>query len=185
FEPKEGAEEHEALLDESIEQTINPHQIWRALLETEGEQRQKLELCSADIVESKSGGWLIPCMLKAGNELEFPADDIEEIGVYLGDGIKAFGWVIPEETTDETLAVKPRGESLSSFKKRVSEGSDLFLESKRSHASRFRRQKALDRVLSGNSRIHSLPGYFNEEGDVRAAITHEVPDEAAIRARYD
>ena len=40
FEPKEGAEEREALLDESIEQTINPHQIWRALLETEGEQRQ-------------------------------------------------------------------------------------------------------------------------------------------------
>ncbi|MCY1271460.1 ATP-dependent RecD-like DNA helicase [compost metagenome] len=185
FEPKEGVEESEALLDESIEQTISPHQIWRTLLESEGEQRQKLELCSADIVESKSGGWLIPCVLKAGNELEFPADDIEEIGVYLGDEVQAFGWVIPEETTNETLAVKPRGESLSSFKKRISAGSDLFLESKRSHASRFRRQKAMDRVLSGNSRIHSLPGYFDEEGDVCASIAHEVPDAAAIRARYD
>ena len=185
FEPKEGVEESETLLDESIEQTISPHQIWRTLLESEGEQRQKLELRSVDIVESKSGGWLIPCVLKTGNELEFPADDIEEIGVYLGDEVQAFGWVIPEETTDETLAVKPRGESLSSFKKRISEGSDLFLESKRSHASRFRRQKAMDRVLSGNSMIHSLPGYFNEEGDVRASVAHEVPDEAAIRARYD
>lgn len=185
FERKEDVEESEALLNETIEQTVSPHQIWRTLLESEGEQRQKLELRSADIVESKSGGWLIPCGFVDGSELEFLADDIEEIGVYLGDEVQAFGWVMPEETTDETLAVKPRGESLSSFKKRISEVSDLFLESKRNHASRFRRQKAMDRVLSGNSRIHSLPGYFNEEGDVRASIAHEVPDEAAIRARYD
>lgn len=171
--------------DEDIEQTFSPRQIWQALVESEGEQRQKLELRSVDIVESKSGGWLIPCVLKAGNELEFPADDIGEIGVYLSDEVQAFGWVMPEETSDEILAVKPRGESLSSFKKRIIEGVDLFLESKRSHASRFRRQKAMERVLSGNSRINNLPRYFDEEGDTRAGEVHEVPDEAVIRARYD
>lgn len=185
FEPKDGTQESESLADESIVQTVNPHQIWRTLLETEGEQRQKLELRRADIVESKSGAWLIPCLLKDGNELEFPTDEVEEIGVYLGDEVQAFGWVIAEETTDETLAVKARGESLSSFKKRISEVSELFLESKRSHASRFRRQKAMDRVLSGNSKIQSLPGYFDEEGETRASMVHEVPSEAEIRARYD
>ncbi|NAP04677.1 hypothetical protein B1F73_04115 [Pseudomonas syringae] len=185
FEPKEDVREDESLVEGSIEQTISPHQIWRALLDTEGEQRQKLELRSVDIVESKSGAWLMPCVLKTGNELEFPADEIEEIGVYFGDDVHAFGWATAEETTDEVLAVKPRGESLSSFKKRVSEGAHLFLESKRSHASRFRRQKAMDRVLSGNSKVHNLPGYFDEKGDVCASVLAEVPAEAAIRARYD
>jgi serine/threonine protein kinase len=185
FEPKECVEESEPLADENIVQTISPHHIWRALLDTEGEQRQKLDIRSSDIVESKSGAWLIPCVLKLGNELEFPADEVEEIGVYLGEEVQPFGWVITEESTEETLAVKPRGESLFAFKKRVSEGSELFLESKRSHASRFRRQKAMDRVLSGNSRINSLPKYFDEIGNVRAEVVHEMPDEAAIRARYD
>ncbi|MFJ2689418.1 AAA domain-containing protein [Pseudomonas sp. NPDC087336] len=185
FESKEGAQDGEAHSEKSIEQTIKPFHIWQTLLETEGEQRQTLELRSADIGESKSGAWLIPCVLQSGNELEFPADEIEEIGVYLAEESSPFGWVIPEESNDETLAVKPRGEALFTFKKRVGEGTEIFLESKRNHASRFRRKKAMERVLAGNSRIHSLPGYFDEEGNVRASLEHEIPDEVAIRSRYD
>lgn len=82
---------------------------------------------SADVDESKSGAWLIPCLLKVGNELEFPVGDDEEIGIYLADDTRPFGWVIPEESGDEVLAVKPQGESLSSFRKRVAEGTELFL----------------------------------------------------------
>lgn len=172
-------------LEGGVEQTVKPHQIWQALMDSEGEQRLKVEVGSGDIEESKSGAWLIPCVLKTGNELEFPSDEDEEIGIYLADEPRQFGWVIPEESGDETLAVRPQGESLSSFKKKVAEGTELFFESKRNHASRFRRQKAMDRVLTGNSRIHNLPGYFDEEGTARSKVVQEVPSEESIRARYD
>mgnify|MGYP003629453256 FL=1 len=184
-----GTEEEELAEDDTlqkcVEQTVKPHHIWHALMETEGEQRLKVEVGSSEIEESKSGAWLIPCILKTGNELEFPVDDDEEIGIYLADETRQFGWVIPEESGDEILAVKTQNESLSAFKKRVTEGTVLFFESKRNHASRFRRQKAMDRVLSGNSRIHNLPGYFDEEGAVRSKVVHGVPAEEGIRLRYD
>jgi serine/threonine protein kinase len=166
-------------------QTVKPHEVWQALMEAEGEQRLKVEMRSADVDESKSGAWLIPCLLKVGNELEFPVGDDEEIGIYLADDTRPFGWVIPEESGDEVLAVKPQGESLSSFRKRVAEGTELFFESKRNHASRFRRQKAMNRVLLGNSRIFNLPGYFDEKGGLSSQVTQEVPSETSIRALYD
>lgn len=168
-----------------VEQTIKPSHIWKALLDAEGEHRMKVEMLSNDIEESDSGAWLIPCVLKAGNELEFAEDEDEEIGIYLADENRQFGWVIPSLSGDEILAVRPQGESLSAFKRRVSEGTELFFESKRNHASRFRRQKAMDRVLSGNSRINSLPGYFDEQGTVRSKVVREVPSEESIRDRYD
>lgn len=171
---------------ESIEQTIKPFQIWQMLMDTEEEQRQKLEIFNvADIKESKSGAWLINCVLRIGNELEFSFEEGEEIGVYLSGEERPFGYVIQEESGDETLAVKPNGESLPAFKRRVGDGMELFLESKRNHASRFRRRKAMDRVLSGNSRIHSLQEYFDELAVVRASVSLAIPEEAVIRARYD
>ncbi|MAR93435.1 MAG: hypothetical protein CMI03_03270 [Oceanospirillaceae bacterium] len=170
---------------ETVEQTVKPHHIWQTLMETEGEQRLKVEVRSNEIEESTSGAWLIPCILKAGNELEFPVDDDEEIGIYLAEDNRQFGWVIPEESGDEILAVKPQSESLSAFKKRITEGAELFFESKRSHASRFRRQKAMDRVLSGNSRIQNLSGYFDEDGAVCSKVKYRVPTEDEIRSRYD
>lgn len=184
-----GTKEIELAEDDSpqktVEQTVKPHHIWQALMDTEGEQRLKVEVRSGEIEESKSGAWLIPCILKTGNELEFSVDDDEEIGIYLTDESRQFGWVIPEESGDEILAVNPQSESLSAFKKRVTEGTELFFESKRNHASRFRRQRAMDRVLSGNSRIHNLPSYFDEEGVVRSKVIHKVPTEEEIRGRYD
>ena len=44
-------------------------------MDTEGEQRLKVEVRSSEIEESKSGAWLIPCILKIGNELEFAVGD--------------------------------------------------------------------------------------------------------------
>lgn len=184
-----GTKEIEQTEDDSsqkaIEQTVRPHQIWQALMDAEGAQRLKVEVRNDEIEESKSGAWLIPCILKSGNELEFPGDDDEEIGIYLADEQRQFGWVVTEESGDEILAVKSQSESLFAFKKRVTEGTELFFESKRNHASRFRRQKAMDRVLSGNSRIHSLPSYFDEKGTVSSKIVHAVPAEEDIRSRYD
>lgn len=185
FGQTKGELEDQAELDNSVGQTVKPHHIWKALLETEGEQRQKVEVRSAEIEESKSGGWLIQCTLKSGNELEFPGDDDEEIGVFLADDTRPFGHVIPAESGDDILAVHPHGESLSNFKKKVGEGTEIFFESKRNHASRFRRQKAMDRVLSGNCRIQTLPGYFDEEGIARSKVVQEVPTEESIRSRYD
>jgi len=49
------------------------------------------------IEESKSGAWLIPCILKIGNELEFAVGDDEEVGIFLAEENRQFGWVIPEE----------------------------------------------------------------------------------------
>ncbi|MNG14366.1 RecBCD enzyme subunit RecD [compost metagenome] len=43
----------------------------------------------------------------------------------------------------------------------------------------------MDRVLSGNSRIHSLPSYFDEEGNLKSKVVQDVPCEESIRARYD
>lgn len=104
-----GTKEIEQADDDSpqktVEQTVKPHHIWQALMDTEGEQRLKVEVRSNEIEESKSGAWLIPCILKTGNELEFPVDDDEEIGIYLADETRQFGWVIPEESGDEILAV--------------------------------------------------------------------------------
>ncbi|QOD00825.1 AAA domain-containing protein [Pseudomonas putida] len=172
-------------LEEGVEQTVKPSRIWQALMDTEGEQRLKVEIRSNEIEESKSGAWLIPCTLKSGNELEFSGDEDEEIGIYLADETRQFGHVIAAESGDDILAVHPHSESLSAFKKKVGEGTEIFFESKRNHASRFRRQKAMDRVLSGNSRIHNLPGYFDEEGTARSKVVREVPSEESIRARYD
>lgn len=180
-----GEDENALELHDGVTQTIKPHHIWKVLMDTEGEQRLKVEIRSAEIDESKSGAWLIPCVLKTGNELEFPADEDEEIGIYLVDETRPFGHVIPSESGDEILAVHPHGESLSTFKKRIGLGTEIFFESKRNHASRFRRLKAMDRVLSGNSRIHSLPSYFDEEGSLKSRVVQEVPCEESIRARYD
>ncbi len=185
FGTKQIEESEDETPQKTEEQTVKPHHIWKTLMDTEGEQRLKVEVRSSEIEESKSGAWLIPCILKIGNELEFAVGDDEEVGIFVAEENRQFGWVIPEESGDEILAVKPQSESLSAFKKRVTEGTELFFESKRNHASRFRRQKAMDRVLSGNSRIHNLPGYFDEDGVVCSKAIHRVPTEDEIRSRYD
>jgi len=58
------------------------------------------------IEESKSGAWLIPCILKIGNELEFAVGDDEEVGIFLAEENRQFGWVIPEESGDEIFGGK-------------------------------------------------------------------------------
>lgn len=185
FATPEGAVEDSEETPSSVEQTVKPSQIWKALLDAEGEQRLKIEMRNNEIEESDTGAWLIPCILKTGNELEFQEDEDEEIGIYLAEENRQFGWVIPSLSGDETLAVRPQGEPLAVFKRKVGEGTELFFESKRNHASRFRRQKAMDRVLAGTSKIHNLPGYFDEKGTVRSMVVREVPSEESIRARYD
>ncbi|OYT85820.1 MAG: hypothetical protein CFE50_00235 [Pseudomonas sp. PGPPP4] len=174
-------------LDESetVAQTIKPHHIWQALLKTEGEQRLKVEVGEGAITESKTGHWHIPCVLKSGNELDFSGGEDEEIGIYLASDQRHFGWVVPEESGGITLAVKPQGESLGSFRKKIPAGTELFFESKLNHASRFRRQRAMDSVLAGKARIPSLPSYFDEEGEISARPHHAVPSEESIRSRYD
>lgn len=180
-EPAEDDEQHSG-----VKQTVQPHQIWQALLSTEGEKRLKIEVRSSKIEESESGAWLIPCVLKTGNELEFPIDEEDEIGVFLADETRQFGRVIPQECGAETLAVKPyTGSSALTVKKRLEEGIEIFFETQRDHASRFRRQKAIDRVTAGNSRIQGLPSYFDENSVTCSKIIQAVPREEDIRARYD
>src|SRR5690606_23598381 len=85
FGTKQIEESEDETPQKTEEQTVKPHHIWKTLMDTEGEQRLKVEVRSSEIEESKSGAWLIPCILKIGNELEFAVGDDEEVGIFLAE----------------------------------------------------------------------------------------------------
>ncbi|MGS1394429.1 hypothetical protein I5G39_035570 (plasmid) [Pseudomonas aeruginosa] len=43
----------------------------------------------------------------------------------------------------------------------------------------------MERVLNGVSRISNLPAYFDQDGAQQSKVIGKIPEEVAIRARYD
>jgi tRNA A-37 threonylcarbamoyl transferase component Bud32 len=170
---------------ESINQTIKPSAIWKTLLTTEGDQRRRVEVLNGPLEESATGSLLIPCQPDSEQTLEFTDEEDQEIGLYFSGENRPFGHVVTEECSMNTLAVRVFREGGRSLKQKLVEGTELIFESKQNNASRSRRQKAMDKVLNGLSRIQSLPAYFDEHSGISSKPIGQVPDEAKIRARYD
>ena len=168
----------------AVDQAIRPTEIWKALLKTEVEQRVRVQVRPGTLDESPSGALLIPCQLDNEASMEFSEEDTD-IGIYLAGDSRAFGVVITEESSMDTLAVRVFSEGSRTLKHKLTEGVDLFFESKRNSVSRSRRQDAMDRVLRGGTRIASLAEYFDGAGKVSSAVTGVAPDEGALRNRYD
>lgn len=168
----------------SADQTITPASIWRSMLDTEGDQLRRIEVESANHEESPSGALLISVVAQNGRELEFNEDD-GDIGIYLEGETRPFGEVVVEECNSTLLAVRMITTGIRSVKQKLIVGATLIVESKLNNASRERRKKAMERVLSGSSRILRLPDYFDLDGEFRSKVIGKVPTEAAIRARYD
>ncbi|WP_410951736.1 AAA domain-containing protein [Pseudomonas sp. S1(2024)] len=170
--------------DDSVDQTIRPTAIWRAMLETEGDQLMRVEIDNASLEESASGSLLIPYVSQDNRELDFNAE-AGDIGIYLEGEGRPFGEVIAEECSSTRLAVRMFAAGIRSVKQKLTPGTELIFESKLSNASRERRKKAMERVLNGVSRIPHLPAYFDQNGTLQSKVIGKIPDEAAIRARYD
>ena len=170
--------------DESVDQTIRPTAIWRAMLETEGDQLMRVEIDNASLEESASGALLIPYVSQDNRELDFNAE-AGDIGIYLEGESRPFGEVVAEECSSSRLAVRMFAAGIRSVKQKLIPGTELIFESKLNNASRERRKKAMERVLNGVSRIPHLPAYFDQNGTLQSKVIGKIPDEAAIRARYD
>ncbi|MBC3227475.1 AAA domain-containing protein [Serratia fonticola] len=169
---------------EDIDDSISPSTIWKAFLETEGEQRHRVEILDGEIRESSSGSLLIPCDTEEGDLLEL-LDGDDEIGIYLEGENRSFGLVVTEECDTNILALRVVITGIRSLRQKLTVGTELIFESKRSHASRSRREKAISRVLNGESRIKGLSNYFDhrKESLIKTIVTK--PDENKIRERYD
>ncbi|MEX6661934.1 AAA domain-containing protein [Pseudomonas aeruginosa] len=95
------------------------------------------------------------------------------------------GKVVAEECSSTRLAVRCFLPAFSSVKQKLTPGTELIFESKLNNASRERRKKAMERVLNGVSRISNLPAYFDQDGAQQSKVIGKIPEEVAIRARYD
>ncbi|MBA4709236.1 AAA domain-containing protein [Aquitalea aquatica] len=169
---------------DDIKGRIRPSAIWQAFLETEGEQRRRVEILSGEIQESEGGNLLIPCEVEEGELLELLGEE-DEVGIYFEGESRSFGYVVTEESDADMLAVRVVAPGMRSIRQKLIPGAELIFESKRSHASRARRERAMNRVLIGESRINSLPGYFDCSSEPMLRAVAAKPDEAKIRDRYD
>lgn len=158
-----------------------PRQIWNTLLNTEGDYLLRLEVAEGGIRENSEGHLLIPYASNTQSWLD-NFDRGDTVFATLGNDENPFGSLVLGEILSDTLVVNSyRG----GFNKRLVPGSEITLESQRTKASRYRRTKALERVLEGRSKIAHLPDYFDIGTTVRSRPMAEVPNEATIRARYD
>lgn len=170
--------------DAFFNQTVRPSAIWKAMLETEGDQLMRVEIENAAFEESASGALLIPYVPQNGQDLDFN-EDAGDIGIYLEGENRPFGEVIAEECSSSRIAVRMFATGIRTVKQKLSPGTELIVESKLNNASRERRKKAMERVLNGMSRIPHLPVYFDQQGALQSTVIGKVPEEAAIRERYD
>ncbi|NHN78382.1 AAA family ATPase [Azotobacter chroococcum] len=181
--PAESEKTSPSFMDE-VDDRIRPSAIWQAFLETEGDQRRRVEILPGEIRESDGGNLLIPCETEEGELLELLGED-DEVGIYFEGENRSFGLVVTEESDADMLAVRVVAPGMRSIRQKLIPGTELIFESKRSHASRVRRERAMSRVLMGESRIHGLPGYFDPSNDQTRRTLTAKPDEAKIRERYD
>ncbi|MGP9570964.1 AAA domain-containing protein [Halomonas sp. AOP5-CZ2-32] len=180
-----GSEEADvSFIDEADGGSIPPSAIWQAFLATEGEQRRRVEIRQKEIEESESGNLLIACETEEGELVELLNEE-EEIGIYLEGESRSFGLVVTEECDADILAVRVVAPGIRSIRQKLIPGAELILESKRSHASRARRERAMNRVLMGESRIPAIPSYFDSSNDPSSRVLMDRPEESKIRARYD
>ena len=183
-EPVSGEEESGEESDEFADQNIRPSAIWKAMLETEGDQLMRVEIENATFEESASGALLIPYVPQNGQDLDFN-EDAGDIGIFLEGENRPFGEVVAEECSSTRMAVRMFSAGIRGVKQKLTPGTELIFESKLNNASRERRKKAMERVLNGVSRIAHLPAYFDQAGALQSKVTGKIPDEAAIRGRYD
>ncbi|MGL6475805.1 AAA domain-containing protein [Aeromonas hydrophila] len=170
--------------DDFTDQMVRPSAIWKAMLETEGNQLMRVEIESSAFEETQSGALLIPYVAQNGRDLDFN-EDAGDIGIYLDGESRPFGEVVAEECSSTRLAVRMFATGIRSVKQKLTPGTEIIFESKLNNASRERRKKAMERVLNGVSRIPHLPTYFDQSGTLQSKIVGKIPEEAAIRARYD
>lgn len=180
----EGEEVVEDECDAFVDQTVRPFTIWKAMLETEGDQLMRVEIENATFEESQTGALLIPYVAQNGRDLDFN-EDAGDIGIYLDGESRPFGEVVAEECSSTRLAVRMFSAGIRSVKQKLTPGTELIFESKLNNASRERRKKAMERVLNGVSRISNLPAYFDQDGAQQSKVIGKIPEEVAIRARYD
>ena len=65
----EGEEVVEDECDAFVDQTVRPFTIWKAMLETEGDQLMRVEIENATFEESQTGALLIPYVAQNGRDL--------------------------------------------------------------------------------------------------------------------
>ena len=168
----------------SINQAIRPSSIWKTMVDTEGDQLMRVEIANTAFEESPSGALLIPYVPTNGQDVDF-SDDSVDLRIYFEEGGKPFGEVVAEECSSVRLAVRMFSAGIRSVKQKLTAGTELIFESKLNNASRARRKRAMERVLNGVSRISHLPAYFDQESNVKSKVIGKIPDESALRDRYD
>lgn len=166
---------------------VRPTEIWQSLLEIEGKQLTRVEILPGGLEESQTGAMLIPGALQDGLDIDdlVASTKEDEVEVYLDGDNRAFGVVVHDECGGDILAVRMYSMNFRSLKPKLMPGTELILESRMSAVSRSRRNRAMQRVLSGVSKISSLPSYFDVHSEIRSKVISPVPEEKDIRALYD
>ena len=154
--------------------------VWQALLSTEEDLLQSIEITNDEIEENNHGYLMIPYVQNYGKSLNFEVDD--QVFVSIQGEDSDLGEVVLMATNLDVLALRPKRTYVRRLLKR---GVILNLESIRDKASRNRREKALLKVLSGGAVISDLPKYFDDNQNTEATILEQVPTELEIRNLYD
>lgn len=92
--------------------------------------------------------------------------------------------MVAEECSSTRLAVRMFSAGIRSVKQKLTPGTELIL-SQNSTMHHVSAAKAMERVLNGVSRISNLPAYFDQDGAQQSKVIGKIPEEVAIRARYD
>lgn len=159
---------------------IKPVELWEALMSTEHDVLQCVEVDSSEIEENKNGNIVVQYKMANGASLNFEEDD--QIFVSLKGDDSHLGELNWSETNLDSLSFRP---TKAFVRKLVSKGSILNLESIRSKASRDRREKALSRVINRESVIKDLADYFDKSGGAQRIKYFDLVSEEDIRANYD
>ncbi|WP_335920430.1 MULTISPECIES: AAA domain-containing protein [Shewanella] len=160
----------------------SPVELWQALSDTEGELRDLVNIDSADYQESPSGCLLYPYTTESGADLNFEFDD--KIIVYIKDKRESvqLGKLSLSETTPNLLAISF---DFDAARKRITNGSQLQLESIRDKSSRELRQRALQRVIDNKAEINQLPLYFDYNKKPSMQQMQPQPTAETLRELYD
>ncbi|MBD3586003.1 AAA family ATPase [Salinimonas sp. HHU 13199] len=159
---------------------LNPNQVWKALIDSEEEILQTIEVFSSDVEENRNGNLLVPYSDLQGGALNFEEDD--QIFVSIAGDDSHIGELVVQETNRDFLSIKPKR---TYVRKSLKKGGIIQLESLRSKASRDRRNKALSRVIESESVISRLSDYFDVNAKIERRKYAEPPSEEDIRELYD
>jgi len=154
--------------------------IWQALLSTEEDLLQSIEINDDEIEENNHGYLMIPYVQNYGKSLNFEVDD--QVFVSIQGEDSDLGEVVLMATNLDVLALKPKR---TYVRRLLKKGVILNLESIRTKASRNRKEKALLRVLSGGAVISDLPKHFDDSINTEKATLEQAPTELEIRNLYD